>query len=418
MILRGGPPFFEGRGHKVFNVQLKKGVVMQTVSRIALISWLSLVSAFSMDNDKGVQEIHSTIDKFYKSCQEEIMRVRQQNEVLDKKLSDEKSKNASLQQQIDQLREESEGEQQRIDIALDQVTKRKDAVIEQKITFIRKLNKEVNKLTSENEALTKQAQEAQRLAKELSRAMQREQVWKAGGEKYKAENSKLEKQIEELKKQNKELLEERDECIRITDENFRIRIQQQEISAMLDHNNKQLEVELEKYRKSDLNEVVGLKDQISIMKSTLDSASSQNKTLEDHIRQQEKDHQDKIEKLKQGHDNEIADLKKKHGDELAKLERDKRTLISQMRSYKQKNITQDDVDNLNMQIDKLKMDNESLTRKLRQVSQDFAEKDILAKEQEQVIHGLRQRNQELMNTIDQLKSQKSTNKWQPKSGRK
>lgn len=424
---------------------------MQLVSRMALISWLSLGCAFSMKKEyPGVQDIHLMIDQFHKRYQEEIAKTKQQNEVLNKTLSDAKNQNASLQQQIDQLIKESEEGQQRIEEALNQITKRKDIVIEQKNVFIKKLNEKVEKLKSKNEELTKKLEEIDNLNDEylkqigqpgfenrklpivdiidrsktkdvviakqimqLNGAAQRECAFKAAYAKLKSDYEELSKTCDGYMKQ----------YIFVDQE----RRKQQEISAMLDRNNKQLAEELEKYKKSDLNEVVGnsnldkvveLKRQISVMQLALDSESLQNKELEGIIRQQEKDHKAEIAELKKKYDAELAKRDQEHKSAMVKLEKAKQTLISQMRSYKKTNITQDDVDALKAERDKLKVDNESLTEKLDQTKKDFAEKNSLAEEQEQVIHNLRLKNQKLMNKIDELKSQKSTNKWQPKSGKK
>lgn len=389
---------------------------MQTVSRIFLMSWLSLGCAFSMQNEyPGVQDIHLMIDQFHKHYQEEIMKVRQQNDVLSKELSDEKSQNTSLQQQIDQLRKELE-ERQYSKESLEQLAAQKNV-------FINELQEKVDKLKSENEELTKKLEEIDNLNDEYLK-----QIGQPGFEnlklpivdiidRSKTRDAVIAKQMMQL---NKAAQQERafkaayEELSKTCDGYMKQYIfvdqerrKQQEINAMLNHNNAQLAKELDQYKKSDLSQVVELKRQISVMQFTLDSVSSKNKELEGIIRQQEKDHKAELAKRDQAHKSAMV-----------KLEKAKQNLISQMRSYKQTHITQDDVDALKAEIDKQKTENELLTRKLRQVSQDFAAKDSLAKEQEQIIDALRLKNKNLMNEIDKLKSQKSANKWHPKSEKK
>lgn len=329
---------------------------MQTVSRIFLMSWLSLGCAFSMKKEyPGVQDIHLMIDQFHKRYQEEIAKTKQQNEVLNKTLSDAKSQNASLQKQIDQLRKELEERQQASTESLERLAAHKNV-------FIKKLNEKVEKLKSKNEELTKKLEEIDNLNDEylkqigqpgfenrklpivdiidrsktkdaviakqmmqLNKAAQQERAFKAAYEKLKNDYEELSKTCDDYMKQYIFVEQERRK--------------QQEINAMLDHNNAQLAKELDQYKKSNLSQVVELKRQISIMQSAIDSDSAQNKALEDIIRQQEKDHKAEVEKLKKKHGEEMAKLKQAYEaamtDKIAQLKKEyDQNLIQQLDQQK------------------------------------------------------------------------------------
>lgn len=312
--------------------------------------------AFSMKKEyPGVQDIHLMIDQFHKRYQEEIAKTKQQNEVLNKTLSDAKSQNASLQKQIDQLRKELEERQQASTESLERLAAHKNV-------FIKKLNEKVEKLKSKNEELTKKLEEIDNLNDEylkqigqpgfenrklpivdiidrsktkdaviakqmmqLNKAAQQERAFKAAYEKLKNDYEELSKTCDDYMKQYIFVEQERRK--------------QQEINAMLDHNNAQLAKELDQYKKSNLSQVVELKRQISIMQSAIDSDSAQNKALEDIIRQQEKDHKAEVEKLKKKHGEEMAKLKQAYEaamtDKIAQLKKEyDQNLIQQLDQQK------------------------------------------------------------------------------------